>query len=82
MVRRYKPDLILLDVKLLGQNWPTAVSTMEHGVDHLESHKGGRLHSTVVDEFIRMTRTERVDRNMAMRTPTMYTALLKTIPFG
>ncbi|MFV2044874.1 MAG: cache domain-containing protein, partial [Anaerolineales bacterium] len=31
VVKRYKPDLILLDVQLLGNNWPTAVPTMERG---------------------------------------------------
>ena len=29
VVKRYKPDLILLDVNLLGDNWHTAVPTME-----------------------------------------------------
>jgi putative nucleotidyltransferase with HDIG domain len=28
-VKRYKPDLILLDIHLLGENWHTAVPTME-----------------------------------------------------
>ncbi|MFQ5922104.1 MAG: HD domain-containing phosphohydrolase [Anaerolineales bacterium] len=31
VVKRYKPDLILLDVHLMGENWPTAVPTMERG---------------------------------------------------
>jgi HAMP domain-containing protein/ActR/RegA family two-component response regulator len=29
VVKRYKPDLILLDIHLLGENWHTAVPTME-----------------------------------------------------
>jgi len=29
VVQRYKPDLILLDIHLLGDNWHTAVPTME-----------------------------------------------------
>jgi HD-GYP domain-containing protein (c-di-GMP phosphodiesterase class II) len=31
VVKRYKPDVILLDVQLLGENWSTAVPTMERG---------------------------------------------------
>ena len=29
VVKRYKPDLILLDIHLLGENWHTAIPTME-----------------------------------------------------
>ncbi len=29
VVQRYKPDLILLDIHLLGENWHTAIPTME-----------------------------------------------------
>jgi len=31
MVQRYKPDLIFLDVKMLGENWARAVPQMQHG---------------------------------------------------
>ncbi len=29
VVKRYKPDLILLDIHLMGDNWHTAIPTME-----------------------------------------------------
>ncbi|MEE9215931.1 MAG: hypothetical protein V3U32_00705, partial [Anaerolineales bacterium] len=29
VVKRYKPDLIMLDIHLLGDNWHTAIPTME-----------------------------------------------------
>ena len=31
VVKRFKPDLILLDIHLLGEKWSTAVPTMERG---------------------------------------------------
>ena len=31
IVKRYKPDVIMLDIQLLGANWPTAIPTMERG---------------------------------------------------
>lgn len=36
VVKRYKPDLILLDIHLLGEKWSTAVPTIERGAP--ESH--------------------------------------------
>ena len=34
LVRRYKPDLILLDVQMLGENWARAVPPMQRGAPH------------------------------------------------
>ncbi len=83
VVRRYKPDLILLDVRRLGENLPTAGPTMERGVDHLESHKGVHFDPTVVDEFIRVIQNEGVDGNTGRRMPAINSMLLrKTAPFG
>jgi len=83
VVRRYKPDLILLDVLRLGENLPTAGPTIERGVDHLESHKGVHFDPTVVSEFIRMIQSEGVDGNMSRRTPAInFTLLRMTVPIG
>jgi len=83
VVRRYKPDLILLDVQRLGENLAAAAPTMERGVDHLESHKGVHFDPTVVGEFIRMIQINGVDGNKGRRTlPVNSTLLRKTVPFG
>ena len=58
--------------------WPE-----EQILDHLETNRSVHFDPRVVDEFLRMIRTEGPDRQAAMRTPAIHqTMLRRTVPLG
>jgi HD-GYP domain-containing protein (c-di-GMP phosphodiesterase class II)/ActR/RegA family two-component response regulator len=60
-----------------------AAWTEERVLEHLDSHKGVLFDSDVVDEFIRMIKTEGADGARKMPSPAIHQTLLRrTVPFG